>query len=299
MTYQQRPFPVLFLCIFMFWLFVPILRAADRPTVQVVFDFAEKQYRRQMGSAATAVEKRALELILGDLNRRAPFLRFTSETQSAKLHIQLGNPAGGSEMHDVNFQLSVDGTDSESGKPLESGIARWTFRSASAYDSPLGSAEALAAEIGLKFQQGDYIDIVRNVLSAVPISHDGILVEKDPTPVWVIPFTKDDLCMDFPSRLKIIDELQTSVGRRSHELHVVANGVYEPADSSVAASFEHKILGTPADPPPDQSIALTDVRSIPPTNNKVLAVYVIEYHRMDLGCEEVIKPAGVETGGVQ
>lgn len=232
-----------------FWLGVPRLGAAERPAIQVVFDFAEKQYRRQLGSAADVVEHRALELILGDLNRRVPFLRFTSETRSAKLHVQLGNPAGGSEMHDVNFQLSVDGTESESSKPLESGTVRWSFRPASAYDSPLGSAEALATEVGLKFQQGDHIGLVRNVLSAVPISHDGTLVEKDPIPVWVIPFTKDDLCMDFPSRLKIVDELQTSVGRRSHELHVVANGVYEPADPSVPASFEHRILSTPADPP--------------------------------------------------
>lgn len=276
---------------------VPVLRAEEKPAVQVIFDFAEKQYRRELGTNAGGVERHALELILSDLNRRAPFLRFTSEPQSAVLRIRLGSPSGGGEMHEVNFQLLVEGTDPVSGKPLQSGVVRWSFRPASAYDSPLGSPEGLAAEIGLSFQQGDHLDLVRKVLSAVPIAHDGTLVEKDPIPIWVIPFTQGDLCMDFPSRLKIVDELHTDVGQRSHELNVEANGVYGSPGSTTSASLQNRILSTPADPPPDQSIALTDVRSIPPTSNKILAVYVLEYHRLDLGCEELIKPAGVVSGG--
>jgi hypothetical protein len=81
--------------------------AAQKPSVQVVLEFAENGYRKQLASKTVVVERAALEKLLHDLNAKLPFLRFTSDPQDAVLHVRLGNASGSSEMHAVNFELFV------------------------------------------------------------------------------------------------------------------------------------------------------------------------------------------------
>jgi hypothetical protein len=239
----------------------------------------------------------ARDKLLRDLNDQLPFLRFTTDPQDIVLRVRLGSSSAGSEMHTVNFQISVEGKDSITNKPLRSPSLTWLYRSATAYDSPLGSAAALGSDIGLRFQQGDHDQLVSKVLRVIALSHDGMLLQSKPVPIWVIPFTQDDLCMDFPSYLEIEDAYHTETGDRSNHFRVKANGLYSSANPASPTTLQHKIEGIPGDPPPDQSQSLQDLQSSAKEQNKVTGVYVLRYNRRSPSCSDVVQPPTFRPAG--
>jgi hypothetical protein len=280
---------------------VGICRAqATKPAVEVVFELLENGYRRQLGTQVSDVERVAREKLVLDLNDQLPFLRFTTDPQDIILQVRLGSPSGVGEMHAVNFQISVKGKDSITNKPLSSPTLIWPYRSATAYDSPLGSVAALETEIGLRFQEDDHDQhdqLVSKVLSAIALSHDGMLVQSKPYPVWVIPFTQDDLCMDFPSYFEIEDAYHTDTGDRSDQFRVKANGLYSSTDPASPTTLQHKIEGIPGDPPPLQTQSLEDLKSGAREQNKVTAVHVLGYLRRSPSCSGVVQPPAFKPAG--
>lgn len=269
-----------------------------KPAVQVVFDFAENGYRRQLGGQASIVERETREKLLRDLDDQLPFLHFTTDPQDVVLRVRLGNSSAGSEMHAVNFQISVEGKDPVTNKPIHSPILTWPYRAATAYDAPLGSTTALATGVGLRFARGDHDLLVSKVLRVVALSHDGMLIQSKP-PIWVIPFTQNDLCMDFPSYLEIDDQYHTDTGDRFGHFRVQANGLYSSADPASPAELQHKIEGIPGNPPPDQSQSLLDLESSAKGQNKVTGVYVIGYNRRSPSCSDIVQPPTFRGGQSQ
>jgi hypothetical protein len=269
---------------------------ATKPAVQVVFEFAESGYRRQLGGQAPIVEGGARDKLLRDLNDQLPFLRFRTDPQDVVLRVRLGSPSAGSEMHTVNFQISAEGKDPVTNKPIHSPVLIWPYRSATAYDSPLGSVVALITDLGLRFAQGDHDLLVSRVLRGIALSHEGVLVQSNP-PIWVIPFTQNDLCMDFPSYLEIDDEYHTDTGDRSGQFRVQADGLYSAIDPASPVKLQHKIEGIPADPPPDQSHSLQDLETSAKDQNKVTGVYVVRYNRRSPSCNDIVQPPTFRQAG--
>jgi hypothetical protein len=155
----------------------------------------------------------------------------------------------------------------------------------------------LGTDIGLRFQQGDHDQLVEKALRVIALSHDGMLVQSSPIPVWVIPFSQDDLCMDFPSYLEIDDAYHTDTGDRSDHFRVKANGLYSSADPASPVALQHKIEGIPGDPPPDQSQSLQDLKSSAKEQNKVIAVHVLRYTRRSPSCSDVVQPPNFAPPG--
>src|SRR5712692_10185391 len=129
----------------------PAARAGEKPLVRLIFELAEREYRRQFGTDAAALEQKALAELFKDLRTRILFLDFSDAQQDAVLRVVLGSATSGSEMHEVAFYMSLDGTDRVTGRSLSSPVLRWTYRPARAYADPLGSMEAFARDIGVMF----------------------------------------------------------------------------------------------------------------------------------------------------
>jgi hypothetical protein len=173
---------------------------------------------------------------------------------------------------EVGFHIELSGLQTGSrAKPLY-----WTFRQ-DPFGQKLGDnpVPVLLREIELRIGGQDYTALIRDVLSQVPIAHDGRLW-MDPLG-WVLPHRSVDLCMDRDSLLRIEAAVPSGVGPMVHPFHARAATHFDPPGPTDIESYRGRLFGKDTKEAITQEVGLGNLARTQPNTVKVKGIYVEEY----------------------
>jgi hypothetical protein len=272
-----RILPVLFL--------LATAAAAETPLVKVELTLDEPVYRDELTNPQILdLETRVAGFLAGELSREVRFLRFTRGDAPFRLSVRLGQPgASRVSFHDVLFQIELTGPDQIRSR------SAWLFRGGNAWGTGIGSASQLRTEIETSLGSHDMAELVPEVLSAIPVARDGLLIQDQQVGVgWVVPFKSSEVCMDSQSEIKLKTEVASDLGLIPKEFRARATAPYNPRGLAPREELRNCLLCLAV---PDQD-GLDMVRRSQPADVHVKQVFVTSYRRTQ-PCQEPLAPAAV------
>jgi len=173
----------------------------ERVPVTVAFRLEQPQYRAIYGPDLSKLEAEVAKLLVRNLEARIKLVRFTVEPSDAyTLTFRLNDLADKGQKGETVLHIQLNGTGV---RPHASSF--WRFRESSGFAAPIRPADAFLLEIDKRVKtilaDGSYQNLVSDWLVQVPVARNST-PHKSP-PGWVLPFRRDDLCLDFDSNLRI------------------------------------------------------------------------------------------------
>lgn len=270
------------------------LHAQSRPAVAVRFSVEEQGYRDNFtDDELNRIEGSAAEHLMSLLNQRINFVDFTAEDPNIpylSLTLRPKNASASEFLKEVGFYVTLQGAQAPGG-PIY-----WMFRPEERYIEGLGGVEEFLEEIKQRFNvlsDADYGALVTELLSGVPIAHAGCFWPEAPVG-WIIPFTQENIRMDRGSRLRIVNEIRSSVGPVPRDFYSQVLAPFNPYNETPFEDWRGRLFTEAEEPDAVSSqvpVLSTDCMS-------VKSVYVIDYKRFDTSLDAgVADPAGVDFGG--
>jgi len=272
------------------------LHAQSKPAVGVRLSVEERSYRDNFTEEELrGIERGAAEHLASLLNQRINFVDFIAGDPNIlylSLALKPKNANASGFLKEVGFHVTLIGAHATEGPVY------WVFRPEERYIEGLGGVEEFLEEIKQRFNalsDADYRALVTGLLSGVPIAHTGFFWPQAPVG-WIIPFTQENIRMDRGSRLRIVNEVRSSVGPVARDFYSLVLAPFNPDN---ATPFEDQNwrgrLFTEAERPDEISL---HVPGLDPNRVAVKSVYVIDYKRFDTSLgPQVADPAGVDFRG--
>jgi hypothetical protein len=269
--------------------------AIERLSLQVVCNFAEERYRRDLnGGEIAEIERNCASDVAKLLGDKIGFLDFVAgETRGNQLRLKLGktkNEADPTAIRAVNFDIVVSGTDvKEKGEPVV-----WEFRDIHGYLDVPSSVETFSDAIAVRFAEileHNARQLVSNQLGRLAIADTAY-----PMPAarsWLLPFSREELGIAHRSQFKIKAGLIFPASNEEYIYYVVLVGDFETS-SNVPVEFHHKgkALHQHDDVlPKEESIENLENAS------EVKVQYVTVYHYEPISEPESTSPSNLDTTG--
>jgi hypothetical protein len=293
----RRLFPAVALVVLAF----PTMAIAQPNSVRVQLRIQNQSYRDELGSVLSRAEEILQKLAVIELQSRVGFLRFTTEPNPNRVVIDIGN-TDRQPGEPINFHLRAIPGD---GKDLT-----WSFRSGAEIISALSKKASLEDKIkdvelvGVgDTQPGEFrrkfsrvgLDPLVKALRFMPVASKGNMTEGPPDPLWDLPVSRAETCMDLSSQFTIDHRLSGSSGQAEKvRLAVEAIG---PDGSSSDAMRGHIQARVPASP--DQKVLIQRLGNPNVQKVEVEAVYMLDYHPGDCNAVTLPTESGLGKGGPQ
>lgn len=275
--------------------------AAEKPVVGVAFELAESDYRDEFTADELAtIEAVAAERFAALLAGKLGFARFVTDVPADgeyRLVVTLDRrekDAVGIAV-EVGFHIRLEGPGLGELEPVY-----WIFRGRERWREGLPVTLPFLAEIEHSMTLRDHFGLADQLLKNVPLTADSeLLTAEVPRPGWVLPFTRRDLCLDLNTRFQFVHEVRTTLMTRQTRYEGVATGTLNPGLEGGPRVFCEVTAGTSgATGDPDrQTAALDELKTTPPENLRLLAVYVQDYRRAESLCSDQDDPENVSFGG--
>jgi hypothetical protein len=215
--------------------------AIERLSVEVVCQLAEERYRLGLTSVKIAEIETDCGKQLADLfGKKFGFLHFASgESHEDQLIVRIGKSAQEADVNAfraVDAEMWVEGSNvSGRGKAVT-----WTFRSLEDY-LKVPTADAFADAITLRFAaelENIEAHFVRAQLVNLGIADSAFPMPQDGS--WLLPFTREELGLDYDSVFKIEATLTVAAGTERFDYEVELFGDFNTA-TDVPQVFHHKV----------------------------------------------------------
>jgi hypothetical protein len=256
----------------------------QRPKIRVVFTLQEQLYRGDYSAQdLQRIERGFAGAVARLLSDRIPFAQFdTASSPERTLVISLDKKDRGSNAHQQETGLFLHLASAAA--PGQDRYWR-TFRPVEDYLAARGSPAAFLKELQSRLEVDD-LEILQDVLRSVPIATDGrLLVDPIVGVVWILPFKRNDMCMDVATTLRVANTIRSAVEARK-EFRAQASGDYNPSNPPVELQgFRGNLVGLPID-----STDLAMLRAAPAGSVIVSGVFVDHYHRSDVACSVAAAP---------
>ncbi len=260
----------------------PPAPAQARPRVRVLFELPNRKYHELTHDDSAAVALGAGALLaarLQDALRYADFL--ASDTAADTLTFALDRlDRAGSGPDELWLYARV------SGAGVVAHEIRWfLFQKLIDYNAARPRVAVLMKDLATKVGLQDVAPISTDLLSDVPLANRADVWLKEPGPGWVVPFGREDLCIDPRSTFRVRNRIMVQPATRDIDFTADASG-----------TLHRKILALPAHA---QSEELAALKSAGAANVQVLAVYLTRYQRDPAICLAATAPgdAGLPIGG--
>lgn len=215
--------------------------AQERTHVGVQFILGDELYRSELtGAEITQLETDAGSLLAAELGRRIGYLDFRP-SDSANYQVQFvvarRSAAPGGTAADALAQIGVfarlRGT-----SPMTREVYWLTLRRPEDALMPVGTPADILDQLRLKLRlNADYNLLSDSLLVHVPLA-DSATSLGDPFG-WLLPFSRDEVCLDLQSRLQIVGTVPSQIGQLERVLTAEITSVSgtlpsQPTSSEVA-----------------------------------------------------------------
>ena len=274
----------------------PHARAEVRRAVAVRVEVVAPSFRRELvgpGQATSpelqSAERDAARQIAAALGEPPGFLAFQAEGEPAvaggpapaatlTVRVVAKAPAAATVLREIGLVVDAAGAGVGRGEP-----AYLVLRGQDDIRAAPSRAAELAREIASRVAEREE-DVVRDVLSRVPIATTGARLEE---PLgWILPYRPEEICIDFRSRFAIASEVQQAIGRQELDLPSEFRVVFDPPGDTPLDDHRHRIVTLPTLPGDHPDIVLLKGARAA----TVKAVRVTQYVRQS-GCGAQPSPA--------
>jgi len=257
----------------------------DRVPVTVVFRLQQPQYRAIYRDDRDKLEAEAAKVLVRNLEARIKLVRFTVEPSDGyRLTFRLNDLADKGQKGETVLHIELEGAGV---KPR--GPSFWPFRQSGGFSAPIRPADAFLREIEDKVKailaDGSYRNLVSDWLVQVPVAHSSTPY-KEPAG-WVLPFRREELCLDFDSSLRIDSMLPVSGMRLNRPLVGRVAGDFSGQDPSGRGLIFAELT---EDRQPDKKW-LREFMDANAAQITVLGVYVISFVPLE-PCVAPVGPRG-------
>lgn len=284
-----------------------LVARAEKPRVAVRFEIADPAYRANLRETqSAAAEKELASFLVDKLDREVGFLEFSLDPSAYLLRVRLGEPGADPtfspvSLHFTTFATGTGGAQTETLGTRVVPVIRAIDRETSVEDF-LESRNSFVERLKSELEQIDFADLVPELFSAVPVeAAESLLIDtglqREPV-AWIIPYRREDLCMDVGSEVSVQARLPAGVlGVRETHYTTVAKQPFDPPPGAVSEELERLRFRLLCFPPENQE-DLDLLQSSTPEDVEVESIFVTLYFPIDEGCGGSIAPAELlATGG--